>query len=235
MTHDGVPLTIAAILLVSALAPSPSGAAVDGKSSGEQADSVRFVLNFPYPPSGGPQSVGQVVYCGVQTRAEPFRLDVAVSSPSELTDPNDPESAPLPGHDGSGWLDVELNGEQGVGLDRAYREYRVPLNDSFAFGLTLGGRPNQDQLVRITSHPLGDPDGSGWPFSGLATVLAQAGATDPFAGDGRTDNYCLSVDIPGGVPGEYAEGAISTTMPVPDDWVLDGEGSDGGVLAGFPH
>jgi hypothetical protein len=34
---------------------------------------------------------------------------------------------------------------------------------------------------------------------------------------------------------EFQEGDISTTLPVPDDWVVDGDGSNGGVLAGFPH
>jgi hypothetical protein len=80
-------------------------------------------------------------------------------------------------------------------------------------------------------------------FHGVATVLAQPAATDPFIGDGRTDNYCVSIGVnpspeqPGQItlPGEYLEGQISVTMPVPDGWVLGGDGSDGGVLAGFPH
>ncbi len=97
-------------------------------------------------------------------------------------------------------------------------------------------------MVRVTSLPLGDVDGGGNPFRGVATVLARPGATDPFVGDDRTDNYCVTVGIDGAPPpelefpeAEFQEGDISTTMPVPDDWVLDGDGSDGGVLAGFPH
>lgn len=217
----------------------PSSSA--GKGGGPEADSVRFDLNFPLPPAqDGPARVGHVVYCGVQTLAEPFELDVLVTNPPALSDPEDPTSPYLPGHDGAGWLDFKLQDSVGPEGQEAYR---VPMNDSLAFSLTLGGRPNGDQLVRLTSLPLGDADGGGNPFHGVATVLAQAGATDPFVGDGRTDNYCVSIGIPSvegqydALPGEYLEGQISTVMPVPDDWVVefDGDGSDGGVLAGFPH
>ena len=209
---------------------------------GPQADSARFVLNFPiHPEHNGDTYFGQVVYCGVATLSEPFRLDVVATAPPNLTVPEDPSSPYESGHDGSGWLDVKLQESAG---SEGQEAYRVPTNDSLAFGLTLGGRPNADQMVRITSLPLGDVDGGGMPFRGVASVLAQPGATDAFVGDGRDDNYCVTVGIDGGPPAElefpepeFQEGEISTTLPVPDDWVVvsDGDGSDGGVLAGFPH
>lgn len=235
----GVALSMLAVLVASS---SSSGAKPTNTASTDQADSVVFDLQFAraYTESGPIWAIGQVVYCGVDKLAEPYRLDVLVTSPPNVSDPQDPTSAYLPNHDGAGWLDVKLQAASG---EEGQEAYRVPHNDSLAFGLNLGGRPNEDQMVRITSLPLGDFDGGGAGFHGVASVLAQAGATDPFTGDGRTDNYCVSVGIepnpdePGQVTlsGEYLEGQISVTMPVPDDWVLDGDGGDGGVLAGFPH
>lgn len=229
-----------AILVALVAASSGSSAAPPAKASpAQQADSVVFDLQFArsYTETGAVEALGQVVYCGVDTFAEPFRLDVLVTSPPNLSDPEDGTSAYLPNHDGAGWLDVKLQAASGA---EAQEAYRVPANDSLAFGLNLGGRPGEDQMVRVTSLPLGDQDGRGRGFHGVASVLAQAGATDPFLGDGRTDNYCVSIGVepnPGQVslPGEYLEGQISVTMHVPDDWVHDGDGSDGGVLAGFPH
>lgn len=217
----------------------PAGAK-PGPPAGAQADSARFVLNFPlHPESNGEVYVGQVVYCGVETLSEPFTFDLVATVPPLLVNPDDPASDYQTGHDGSGWLDVKLQESSGPEGQEAYR---VPTADSFAFGLTLGGRPNEDQIVRVTSMPLGDESGGGMPFRGVASVLARAGATDPFIGDGRSDNYCVTIGIDGAPPAElefpeaeYQEGEISTAMPVPDDWVVDGDGSDGGVLAGFPH
>jgi hypothetical protein len=199
----------------------------------ESADSVRFVLNDPVLPDGSARTIGHTVYCGVRTRAEPFVLDVAVTNPPELVDPEDPDSLRVRGHEGTGWLGVQLQGEEAV--DRGFREFRVPANDSFAFGLSLGGRPGEDQLVSIQSQPLGDESGNGAPFEGLASVRTRGGAVDPFVGDGASDNFCVSIGVPGGLPAEYEEGDISVPLAVPDEWVLDGNGADGGVLAGVPH
>jgi hypothetical protein len=225
----------AAITAVVVGALGASAAPAPGQGAGEQADSVRFVLNFGDPEN---PKIGDVVYCGVAEKAEPYVLDVAASNPSVLVDPDDPESGKSPSHEGAGWLSVVLQGNSPVDIgtngERGI-EFNVPLNDSFSFGLTLGGVPNVDQLVQISSWPLGDADGSGAGFRGFATVRAQRGAVDPFEGDGRSDNYCVSIGVPGGEPGEFLEGAISTTLPVRDGWVLDGDGSDGGVLVGFPH
>lgn len=209
-------------------------------SPGAQADSARFVLNFPlHPEKNGEFYFGQVVYCGVQTLSEPFSFDLVATAPPLLVDPEDFTSAYQTGHEASAWLDVKLQDSPGPAGQEAYR---VPTADTVAFGLTLGGRPNKDQMVRVTSMPLGDESGGGMPFRGVATVLANAGASDPFVGDGRTDNYCVTIGVDGAPPpelefpeAEFQEGEISTAMSVPDDWVLDGDGSDGGVLAGFPH
>jgi hypothetical protein len=180
------------------------------------------------------------VYCGVDKLAEPLRLDVLVTSPPNSSIPDDPHQRVLDQPRGAGWLKVTL---QEATWAQAHHAFRVPANDSLAFALSLGGRAGTDQLVQIHSEPLGNGGGGGAGFHGSATFLARAGATDPFAGDGRTDNYCVSIGVEPNptqpdqvtLPGEYLEGQISVTMPVPGDWVLDGDGTDGGVLAGFPH
>lgn len=215
------------------------GGSAGAKPAGPQSDSARFVLLFADHPEGNGQTfTGQVVYCGVATLSEPFRLDLVATAPPLLENPADPTSDFQTGHDQSGWLDVKLQDSSGPEGQEAYR---VPTADTLAFGLTLGGRPNGDQMVRVASLPLGDESGGGMAFRGVATVLANAGAIDPFTGDGRSDNYCVTIGIPGAAPvelefpeAEFQEGEISTTLPVPDDWVLDLDGSDGGVLAGVP-
>lgn len=236
-------LTAAALIgIVAASSGSSALPAARPGAATEQADSVVFDLQFPriYTETGPIAGIGQVVYCGVDKLAEPFRLDVLVTSPPNLSIPDDPTSEYLTNHDGAGWLKVTL---QEATWAQAHHAFRVPANDSLAFGLSLGGRAGKDQLVQIHSEPLGNGGGGGAGFHGVATVLAQAGATDPFEGDDRTDNYCVSIGVEPNptqpdqvtLPGEYLEGEISVTMPVPDGWVLDGNGTDGGVLAGFPH
>ncbi len=55
-----------------------------------QADSARFVLNFPlHPEHNGEVYFGQVVYCGVATDSEPFRFDLVASNPPNLSIPED--------------------------------------------------------------------------------------------------------------------------------------------------
>jgi hypothetical protein len=186
---------------------------------------VYFRLNFARDPSNlsAPAKLGHVVYCGVRVQPEPYVLDVAATYPA------------FPGEPGSpGWLAVHFQGGE---QDHALNEYWVPVGESFSFSLSLGGKPNLDRLVQITSHPLGDENGGGAPFIGRASVRARQGAEDPFKGDGANDNFCVTIGVPGpdGLPAEFVEGQISTNMQVPNDWVLDGNGSDGGVLAAFPH
>ena len=226
----------ATIIAFAALVFAMGGGAIAARPGGtpvgvEQADSVKFALNFVPDPSGASPDdrIGWVVYCGVATKAEPYVVDVAVTNPARDS------------NQGTGWLNVALQDDESW-HDPGRFEYSVPFNDSYSFGLTLGGVPDHDQMVRITSLPLGDENGGGVPFRGIASVRAQSGAGDPFDGDGRTDNFCVSIGLDGvaiegeALPGaEFQEGEISTSLPVPDDWVTDGDGSDGGVLAGFPH
>ncbi|MGZ8783593.1 MAG: hypothetical protein ACXWZB_08860 [Gaiellaceae bacterium] len=232
-------------ILGAVLAANPfyAAAAKPQKGTGEQADSVRFELKFTGQGDAslpGPDVVFRdVVYCGVADGSEPYVFDVAVSNPSALLVPDDFESGKSPSHEGAGWLSVVLQGkspvDDGTDGERGI-EFNVPTNDSFSFSLTLGGLADVDQIVQVTSHPLGDVDGGGAAFRGIATVRAQQGAVDPFDGDGVDDNYCVSIGPGGGLPGgEFPEGDLSTRLPVRDEWVLDGDGSDGGVLRGFPH
>jgi hypothetical protein len=223
---------------VGVMVSASGGSSAPVKPGGNQADSARFVLHLPIV--NGERYTGQVLYCGVQTLSEPFRFDLVATAPPNLTIPDDPTSPYESGHDGSAWLDVKFQDSSGAEGQEAYR---VATNDSFAFGLTLGGNPGKDQLVRVMSQPLGDVDGRGMDFRGVASVLAQPGAMDPFTGDGRTDDYCVTIGVadgtgppPGSEPpaAEFEEGDISITLPVPDDWVLDDDGSDGGVLRGMP-
>jgi hypothetical protein len=214
-------VTVAALVTVAGTGLLGGGSArfasADLGLAGEQADSVHFERLL---------GESTVVYCGVATNAEPYVLDVAVRNPPQPL--NDPD--PSPSHEGAGWLNVGLQepmpgdpagGGKGV-------NYLVPTNDSFSFSLTLGGRPGGDQIVKMGSPPKGAASGGGAPFAGLATVRAQKGAKDPFIGDGRQDNFCVSI----GTEGEFAEGAISTKLPVPDQWVTDCDGSNGGILRG---
>jgi hypothetical protein len=202
----------------------------------DQADSVRFQLFA----SSDTKTKNENVYCGVARGAEPYLLDVAVT--------NHPDYNPDPS---AGWLSVQLQEPTLLFPEHEQRfEFSVPFNDSYSLSLTLGGNPGVDQIVQLSSPPLGDEGGGGIPFVGVATVRANRGAEDPFEGDDRDDNYCVAI---GGVPHgefdpdnpatwptregvEFVEGDISTTLPVPDSWVVDGDGADGGVLVGpfFP-
>jgi hypothetical protein len=214
------------------LAATGSLTSASADLSGDQADSVEFALGFPEGDGGGPvPMIGDVVYCGVARNAEPYVLDVAVTNPH-------PENQEFTGHGSAGWLAVHLQGTHEFpgpfdGTRRA--EYNVPFNSSYSLSLTLGGRPGRDQMVMMMSPPLGDPHGGGAPLYGYSSVRASRGATDPFTGDDRSDNFCVTIGVDGRAWSEYQEGEISTTLPVPDQWVLDGDGSDGGVLAGMPH
>lgn len=212
-------------------------AGADG--GGDQADSVEFALHFPQEEGGDPgEPFGDIVYCGVGRNAEPYVLDVVASRPHD----HDTE---FTGVGPAGWLSMQLQGvglfpgpfefPEGSGEFTRRPELIVPYNSSLSFSLTLGGRPGHDQMVQILGPALGDVDGGGGPLHGYASVRAARGAVDPFDGDGRSDNFCVTIGDPTLTIGgerwsEYVKGDISTSLPVPDSWVVDGDGSDGGVL-----
>lgn len=216
---------IAALREAADLAALPQGGQCPliGSPFGDETDSTHFQIHFTN------EGVGHIVYCGaVHSNAHPYVLDVSTSNAPELTDPDNPNSPPKPGHDGAGWLLVLMQN----GIETTFN---VPNNSSFAFDLHPEGTAGVDQLIQISSPPKGNESGGGASFAGFASVQAAAGAIDPFTGDGVDDNFCVTIGVAGEVPAEFVEGDISTTLPVLDGWVLDGDGSDGGVLRGVPH
>ena len=242
-------LTFLSVLVFGAALTVAGSRAVEAQAPvHDQTDAVDFTLwwvganELWTDPETWP--FGDVVYCGVAENAEPYELDVAVVAPPVLDrDKKGLEYLVTPGYEFAGLLGVAMQNsgptpEAPDSWPHVY-DYNVPTNGSFAFSLTLGGRPGEDQLVSIFSKPAGDGWAHGHPMSGFASVRANPDAVDPFEGDGRTDNFCLTIGLPEGYAQggtwEFIEGEITTTLPVPDDWVLDGDGSDGGALRGFPH
>jgi len=240
-----------AMLFFALAAGAIGGAALSGSLTtagadlgGDQADSVEFALHFPREGGGEPgEPFGDTVYCGVARNAEPFVFDVVASRPHS----HDEE---FTGVGQAGWLHLQLQGmemfpgpfefPEGSGEFTRRPELIVPYNSSLSLTLSLGGRPGQDQIVKVFGPPLGDVDGGGGPLHGYASVRAPKGATDPFDGDGRNDNFCVTIGDPTLIIGgerwsEYVGGDISTTLPVPDAWVVDGDGSNGGVLTDMVH
>lgn len=223
-----VGLAIIAAISVSTAALLRTSNTADAAPGGAQSDSAQFKLWL----AGGDHQANDTVYCGVKRNAEPYTLSVVATNPPQPIAGGNQNDGPFsPSHDGAGWFVLALQND----TDNDGTYYNIPYNDSLAFQLTLGGRPQADQMIRIMSPPKGDDSGNGAPITGIATVKAQSGATDPFNGDGRSDNFCVTIDANGAGSGEYTEGEISTTMPVPDGWVRDGNGADGGVLLTLPH
>ena len=97
--------------------------------------------------------------------------------------------------------------------------FSVPASSTHSTTHTLGGVPDVDGLVRITAD--------GGVGSMMASVEARPGARDPFGGDNERDNFCVTINA-NGVDNNGL--AITTTLPVPDAWVVDGIGADGGTL-----
>ena len=93
--------------------------------------------------------------------------------------------------------------------------FNIPANDSFSFTQALGGVPGVDNLVRITATQ--------GILEGMANAHARSGAEDPFTEPGpqERDNFCVSI---------ADEGPVSTALAVPNSWVADGDGSNGGTL-----
>ncbi len=140
-------------------------------------------------------------YCGVDAQSEPWTLRVTVSN-----------------RDDSETATFRFEIQDGTGT-----RFDIPPNTSFSFSMDLVGAPFTG-LVRLSGT------GDGLLFNGMATVRARKGATDPFIGDGRDDNFCTSIsDGSGG--GEIDDlTTISTLLVVPNDWVVDNDGSNGGLL-----
>lgn len=69
--------------------------------------------------------------------------------------------------------------------------FQIPANASFSTTQALGGVPGVDNVVKITASS----------SVAMASVQANAGATDPFTEDGELDNFCLTKPgDPGTVP-----------------------------------
>ena len=94
----------------------------------------------------------------------------------------------------------------------------IPAGDTISLTESFGGVPTVDDLVRISLSG----DGVSAP-DGVVSALARPNATDPFIEPGlpESDNLCVNIED---------EGPVSTTLAVPDSWVTDGTGSDGGIL-----
>lgn len=200
-----------------------------GSLAGSATDFTPFTLHFLADQTAGEFVVGHVVYCGVvHANDRAYSLEVATSNAPELVDANDPGSPLKPGHDGAGWFMVESQG----GIET---QFNVPNNSAYAFDMQPEGTAGVDQIFRMSSPPKGNESGGGASFTGFVSAHAAGGAVDPFTGDVADDNFCVTIGVTGGVSAEFIEGEVSTTLPVPDGWVLDGDGSDGGVLAGVPH
>lgn len=112
---------------------------------------------------------------------------------------------------GPGVLGIEFR-------DEASTAFNVPGGDSIGLTESFGGVPGTDDLVRLTFSAPNDG-----LSDALISALAKPGARDPFTEDGpqEKDNFCVNV---------AAEGPVSTSLSVPDSWVEDGDGSDGGTL-----
>ena len=100
-------------------------------------------------------------------------------------------------------------------MDGTGTNFLIPAQSSYSLTQAFGGVTGIDQIVRISAP--NDDD-----LEGVASALARDGAQDPFDGDGKKDNFCFS-------PGEGVAG-ISTKLAVPDGWVADGAGANGGIL-----
>jgi len=89
----------------------------------------------------------------------------------------------------------------------------IPAGDTISLTESFGGVPTVDDLVRISLSGTTD---------GVVSALARPNATDPFIEPvlQESDNLCANVEDEG----------PSTTLDVPDTWVTDGDGSDGGTL-----
>ncbi len=92
-------------------------------------------------------------------------------------------------------------------LDEDVMEFRVPANSTVSTTQALGGVPGVDTTVKITAK-------SG-VHSMMASVLAGEEAKDPFTGDGRNNNFCVTINANGTDNNGLT---IKLTTPHPATW-----------------
>jgi len=138
----------------------------------------------------------------------------------------------LPAADGVGYCGIERHAEpwtlhiaasasaNAAVLTVEFRDgdsitFNIPANTSFSLTEAMGGVPEVDDLVRIT---LTGEGADSW-----VSARARPNTTDPFIEPGapESDNLCV---------GLVDEGPIDTLVAVPDSWVSDGVGANGGTL-----
>jgi len=74
-------------------------------------------------------------------------------------------------------------------LDSDTMPFLVPANSTVSTTQALGGVQGVDTTVKITA--------TGGVHSMMASVLAEEGAQDPFSGDSRKDNFCVTINQSG--------------------------------------
>jgi hypothetical protein len=92
-------------------------------------------------------------------------------------------------------------------LDDDAMGFLVPADSTVSTTQALGGVPGVDTTVKITA--------TGGVHSMMASVLVQEGATDPFGGDGRKDNFCVTINQSGTDNNGLT---ITLTTPHPASW-----------------
>ena len=96
--------------------------------------------------------------------------------------------------------------------------FKIPPNSAISLTQQMGGVPGVDDLVRITVSPTSTQAVHAW-----VSARARPNATDPFIEPGapEADNLCVNLTD---------EGPIDTLLAVPDSWVTDTVGANGGTL-----
>jgi hypothetical protein len=96
-------------------------------------------------------------------------------------------------------------------LDSDVMGFLVPADSTVSTTQALGGVPGVDTTVKITA--------TGGVHSMMASVLAAEGAKDPFKGDGRNNNFCVTINVTGTDNNGLT---IKLTTPHPASWDTSG-------------
>ena len=96
-------------------------------------------------------------------------------------------------------------------LDSDTMGFLVPANSTVSTTQALGGVRGVDTTVKITA--------TGGVHSMMASVLTEEGALDPFKGDNRSDNFCVTINT-GGTDNNGL--TIILTTPHPSSWDTNG-------------